>query len=163
MRSWLLAALLLSLAESGPVWPIPSDLWKPLPGSTPQKGNFIYLNSEPGDYVGGGQNYTYTPLNSLLAVTESLGLLAVTVQASVDWIGDVAVATPLERGYYGGMEGYPYNNVSVGGLYWQGNGHGCNGLLGWCSIDDVTYQNGILTFISLRFEQRCQTQKAALR
>jgi len=165
----LLAGLFLIClvgADSGPVWPIPPDLWKPTPGSTPSKGNFVYLNSQSGDCVGGGQNYTYTPLTALLSFTETWGILEVSMQGNEGWTGyfeSMSFPAALERGYYESVERYPFNNASVGGFVWSGNGCGCNTLTGWFAMDAVTYKGGNLAFVSLRFEQHCDGSSSALR
>ena len=146
----------------GPVNPIPANLWRPAPGSTPSTGDYVYLNSEAGDYIGAGLTYTYTPLNATIGVTANGGLLSVTVSG---WTGDfraMSKLSQLEVGYYPDLERYPFNNPRKGGLDWSGQGRGCNTLEGWFAIDGVTYTSGTLTAIDLRFEQHCEGGTPAL-
>jgi hypothetical protein len=148
---------------AGPVNPIPSNLWRPaIP--LPSTGNYVYVASEAGDYVGGGGTYLYTPANSTINVSANGGHLAVIVN-SYDWTGDFQGMISLEllqAGYYPDLERYPFNNPARGGLSWSGMGRGCNTLMGWFAIDAVTYSGVTLTSIDLRFEQHCDGQTAAL-
>ncbi len=63
---------------------------------------------------------------------------------------------------YSGLTRYPFDDPAVGGLDWHGEGRGCNTLTGWFAIDDVTYRNGNLSVIDLRFEQHCEGQSPAI-
>jgi len=146
----------------GPVNPIPANLWRPAPGSTPSAGDYVYLNSDAGDYIGAGLTYTYTPLNATIGVTANGGLLSVMVSG---WTGDfraMSTLSQLEVGYYPDLQRYPFNNPRKGGLDWSGQGRGCNTLQGWFAIDGVTYTSGTLTAIDLRFEQHCEGGTPAL-
>lgn len=68
----------------------------------------------------------------------------------------------IEVGYYGGLERWPINNPMKGGMDWSGNSHGSNMLTGWFVVDSVTYNNGVLTAIDLRFEQYSEGATPAL-
>ena len=61
----------------------------------------------------------------------------------------------LQPGYYADLRRYPFHNPARGGLSWSGEGRGCNTLIGWFAVDSVTYLDGVLTAIDLRFEQHC--------
>ena len=69
----------------------------------------------------------------------------------------------LETGYYGDLQRFPSHNPAKGGLEWSGFGRGCNAIAGWFVVDSVAYNGVTLTAIDLRFEQRCDSQSAALR
>lgn len=146
----------------GPVYPIPASLWQPAPGSTPATGSYVYLDSDAGDYIGLGQTYTYTPATDAITLTATGGHLSVGVAG---WSGDfqaMSTLTQLERGYYPDLRRYPFHNPAKGGLSWYGQGRGCNTLLGWFAIDGITYTNGTLTALDLRFEQHCEGGTPAL-
>lgn len=150
-------------APAGPVNPPPADLWKPAAGATPDTGNFTYLQSDAGDYIGGGQTYLYTPANATLSGSSSSGQFSIGVSG---WYGDfkaMSTLTELQPGYYGDLSRYPFHNPATGGLSWSGNGRGCNTLTGWFVVDEVTYFNAAITAISLRFEQHCEGGTPALR
>jgi hypothetical protein len=150
---------------TGPVNPPPAGLWQPAPGSTPASGNFVYLKSDPGDYIGAGQTYTYTQATAILSVNANGGHLSIGINGDTWWNGDfqaMNTLSQLQPGYYGGLERYPFHNPAKGGLSWYGSGRGCNTLAGWFVVDDATYVNGFLTSIDLRFEQHCEGGSAAL-
>ena len=149
----------------GPVDPPPAGLWQPAPGSTPPSGNYVYLESEAGDFIGAGQTYEYTQANALITVNASDGHLSLGIEGDQSWLADfqaMNILSQLEPGYYGDLERYPFHNPAKGGLDWFGEGRGCNTLTGWFAIDDVTYENGVLTAIDLRFEQHCEDNVPAL-
>jgi hypothetical protein len=155
-------------APGGPVFPVPTGLWQPPAGSTPASGNYVYLQSDSGDYIGAGQTLTYTPATNNLVVSVSGILMTVNVYElsnMLDWTGDfegMNTLSQLQAGYYGGVERYPFNNPTTGGLSWYGEGRGCNTLTGWFAVDDITFSNGDLTAIDVRFEQHCEGGTPAL-
>ena len=149
----------------GPVLPIPDGLWTPTPGITPATGNYVYLESEFGDYVGAGANYLYTPAEAIISASASGAGLHVDVNGDEDWRGDfqpMSSVARLEVGYYGNLQRFPFHNPVKGGLSWSGEGRGCNQLTGWFVVDSVTYDGNTLTAIDLRFEQHCEGGVPAL-
>lgn len=151
---------------AGPVVPPPAGLWEPAPGSTPATGTYVYFESEPGDYIGNGSTYLYTPDNSQIIVDSAVAILDVRIIIGADrWIGNFQGMNSLSRiepGYYGNLERYPFHNPVRGGLAWAGLGRGCNELSGWVVVDDVTYDGDTLTAIDFRFEQHCEGGTPAL-
>jgi hypothetical protein len=153
-------------APPGPVNPPPAGLWEPAPGATPATGNFVYLQSDAGDYIGQGQVYTHTPENAGLAVRAEAGELTVQVDGGATWWGSFQAMSTLDRlqpGYYGNLQRHPFHNPVKGGLSWSGQGRGCNTLQGWFVVDSVTYVDDRLASISMRFEQHCEGGLPALR
>ena len=128
------------LHPPGPVNPPPAGLWQPAAGATPASGNYIYLQSDGGDYVGRGRTYLYTQASAVLGFHFSGNTLTVTVNGNERWVGNFqgldAVPT-LPPGYYGGVQRWPFHNPVKGGLAWGGGGAGCNELSGWFSIDSI--------------------------
>ncbi|WP_342618568.1 Ig-like domain-containing protein [Rhodoferax sp. GW822-FHT02A01] len=165
-RSWTFQTFAPGTATTPqPFTPIPSGLWQPAPGAVPSSGNFVYLQSDSGDYIGQGRAYTYTPLNAQLALHSSSGGVQVTINGNDWWSGNFVgpnSISQLQVGYYSGLIRYPFNNPVLGGLDWSGNGSGCNTLLGWFAVDSVTYANGAVTALDLRFEQQCDGSQNAL-
>lgn len=150
----------------GPVNPPPAGLWTPAAGATPAGGNFVYLNSMPGDYIGGGTTRTFTDANAVLKVTAIGARLQVNVNGDSWWSGDFAgmnTLSQLQPGYYGNLQRYPFHNPVRGGLSWSGDGRGCNTLGGWFVVDKVSYVQDQLSEIDLRFQQNCEGGSAALR
>ncbi|MDA8100562.1 MAG: hypothetical protein M0042_13175 [Nitrospiraceae bacterium] len=146
-------------APPGPVTPPPAGLWQPVSGATPTAGNYAYLASDVGDYIGAGQTYTYTTSNATLSAGSNAGLFWINISGSKNWSGNfkaMNTLAQLQPGYYGNLQRYPFNNPVRGGLSWYGDGRGCNNLTGWFVVDTVSYANGVLQAIDLRFEQHCE-------
>jgi hypothetical protein len=149
----------------GPVSPPPDGLWQPAPGATPASGSYVHLESDPGDWIGGGQTYTYTLADSLITPSAIGGRLGLSVRGDQTWNGDfqaMSQLTPLQPGYYGNLQRYPPQNPVLGGLDWFGGVRSCNTLTGWFVVDAVTYSGATLTAIDLRFEQHCEGAGPAL-
>jgi hypothetical protein len=149
----------------GPVNPAPAGLWQAAPGTTPAAGNYVYLESVAGDYIGGGQRLTFTDATSSLRVGVSGAQASVSINGPSWWSGDFAGMRGLSRlepGYYGKLQRYPFHNPAKGGLDWGGDGRGCNTLTGWFVVDKVTYVDNAVTELDLRFEQHCDGMAAAL-
>jgi hypothetical protein len=143
----------------GPVVPAPNTLWRPAPGSVPATGDVVYLQSQPGDFVGGG-------LTSLFQSDIDVSGAGTTVDVEAGGFRGtfqgMNVIRELTVGFYGNLMRYPFHNSAEGGLTWFGNGRGCNRLMGWFAVDRVRYANGVLTGIELRFQQNCDGSTAAL-
>ena len=151
--------------QPGPVLPVPDTLWKPAAGSVPEADDYVYLDSDAGDWVGAGDEYLYTAENAELSVSASGGHLSVRVGGSASWHGDFQAMSSLDRlepGYYPGLERYPFHNPAKGGLNWSGEGRGSNTLTGWFVVDDVQYADGVLKSVDLRFEQHSEGMAPAL-
>jgi hypothetical protein len=149
----------------GPVSPPPAGLWSPPAHTIPATGRSIYLQSEPGDYVGAGETHLFTQADAVLSMSASGAHVTFSVRGNQWWAGNFAAmssAPQLAKGYYGNLQRYPFNNPVTGGMDWSGNGRGCNTLTGWFVVDDVSYVNGVLASIKLRFEQHCEGVAPAL-
>jgi hypothetical protein len=130
---------------------------KPDASFVPPSGNYVFLVSTPGDYIGGGRTELLTPPTSTMSVvTNRTAALDIAVGG---WRGEFVgmnTLSQLEPGYYGDLQRVPFHNTARGGLNWTGNGRGCNTLKGWFVVDRVSYAWGQLTAIDLRFEQFCE-------
>ena len=127
--------------------------------------NFIQLQSDAGDYIGGGQTLEYTQASAIISVSVSSNVLRIVVQGDQYWNGEFAVPSgvPLKAGTYAGATRYPFNSQAVPGLNWSGEGRGCNTLIGSFILDSLTYTGSTLASLDLRFEQRCEGGSAALK
>jgi len=154
-----------SSAPPGPVNPPPAGLWRPAQGATPATGNFVYLESQPDDWVGQGATYVYTPGNAVFLIDPVGPRIVIEVMGDQTWVAEFLAMNTLARlelGYYGGLQAYGRHNPTKGGFFWSGEGRSC-GALGWFVIDSITYSSGVLSSIELRFEQRCDGGPSALR
>lgn len=146
---------------------IPAGLWDAPAGSTPATGNYVYLSSQPGDYIGGGLNYLYTSESRTLflgAAGNSISIAA--SDGANDWTGQFVAMlslSQLAQGYYSGLQRYPFHNAMKGGFSWSGSGRGCNQLNAWVAIDKISYSGSSIAAIDMRFEQHCEGMAPALR
>lgn len=127
---------------------------------------FVRLESDADDYIGAGQTYGYTQANAVITVTARAGNLSIAIRGDEGWSGSFQAPGALSRlqpGSYDGLQRYPFHDPASGGLNWSGEGRGCNTLSGRFTVDSLTYINGDLTTIDLRFEQHCEGEAPALR
>ena len=151
----------------GPVSPPPATLWRAPADATPTSGNYVYLQSDLGDYIDNGKTSTYVPANATMSVGVGVqsSLLVDVAAGGKRWLGSFQVMNSiaqLQPGYYGGLKRFPFHNPARGGLDWFGDGRGCNMLTGWFVIDSVSYVAGAISAIDLRFEQHCEGAAPAL-
>lgn len=140
--------------------------WQPPPGTMP-RGNAFFVHSPPGDFIGQGKNYTFTPTQGDLRVTSDSnqpggGRARVLVDVGImdirrdDW-GEAAIELAncdrLHPGYYpvttrGGAD--------VAALGYQYGNRYCNQVRSAFLVDQVDYDEaGNLLRLVLRFEQSC--------
>lgn len=149
----------------GPMYPPPADLWSPAAGATPASGNYVYLQSDPGDFVGKGGTYVLTPSNSTIAATATGAAVKVIAGPDAGFVGEfvgMSSILQLQPGYYAGLQRFPFNNPTSGGMTVGAFLSGCNSLAGWFVVDSVSYVGNTLTSIELRFEQHCEGAVPAL-
>jgi len=154
----------------GPVAP-PGGLWQPPQTAIPSSGNYVYLESQPGDVLGGGQNYTYLSSDAQLSLNFIGGYSSYTSSLSVQvngWTTTygsfqlMAGVNRLEKGYYANQ--LPYNYV-LSAISWGGPMGWCSYEVkpsGWFVVDEVSYTGSDLTVVKLRFEIRCTAETSAL-
>lgn len=137
--------------------------WKPAVDAVPTTGNYVYLESQVGDYIGQGRSYLYTSADAGLVVDKNILKLGVT--GNEDWSGDFVLPNALnniQQGLYQQLQRYPFHAPEVGGLSWSGEGRGCNTLNGWISIDKVEYEGTAVKSVDFRFSQHCEGGAPAL-
>src|SRR3954452_12132362 len=59
--------------------------------------SYVKLQSDAGDYIGGGKSYEYTPGNATLQVSASGASLSVTVEGDQNWRGDFQLPNTLNK------------------------------------------------------------------
>jgi hypothetical protein len=147
----------------GPQDPPPAGLWAPDPASLPPMGNYVYLVSDPGEYIGGGRTILLTPGNGTFSVTPNLtAALRIAAGGFTGNFVGMNTLSQLQPGYYGNLQRYPFHNTTRGGLDWSAAFTGCSKVAGWFVVDKVSYALGELTAIDLRFEQHCDDTSPAL-
>jgi hypothetical protein len=141
------------------------------PGSiaVPSSGTFLYMNSEPGDYIGQGVEQLYTSDDSTIQGSFSQdggGFFASVIQGNYDhwWYVDIAAppGEPLVEGSYTGALRYPFNDGAPG-LSVSGDGRGCNTLTGQFDVNEISRAStGELLVFDATFEQHCEGADPAL-
>jgi hypothetical protein len=140
----------------------------PLPCIAPLPTGFC-LQSDAGDYIGGGRNYSVGGTASVTLNSSSTSLIGGELTDPVSggyWDFDFAspAGTLLFPGLYLQAQRYPFETGSAPGLSIDGNGAGCNTLTGTFSIEELARDPGTgLTRFSATFEQHCEGATPALR
>ena len=130
----------------------------------------LKMTSEPGDFVGAGQRYTFTPADGPFSVTRNfangVSVFFNTPTFSHFWSLDFAAPDNqfLTVGSYAGAVRYPFQPAETSGLSVFGDGRGCNTLTGSFQVLEVSYGPGddIASFRAT-FEQHCEGATPALR
>lgn len=134
----------------------------------------VYLQSDPGSYVGGAiraPNVTW--VHGVDGIFSSSGggpgLAAIQYQGSADWTFDFAaptynpqtntnIGTPLQDGMYLNATRYPFNSPTTPGMSIYGNGAGDNTSDGWFDVLDVAFDgSGNLSRLAVDFKQYDET------
>ncbi|GAA4703703.1 hypothetical protein [Nocardioides conyzicola] len=120
------------------------------------------MRSQAADYIGGGADYSYTPLNSTIRASGTPTGVHV---ASDSWTADFEPGSgdELRPGTtFTGATRYPFNE-SGPGLDISGQGRGCNSLTGTFTVHEATYDDkDRLRKLSVSFTQHCDGGRPAL-
>jgi hypothetical protein len=134
---------------------IPTDLWQPPTGATPNSGNYLYLQGKAGSYILGDYTLVYTPLNAQFTLTTAGSELTANVRGDTFWnaaFKPMVSLQQLQPGFYD----LPFGgSLAKGDFRFGGDGRGCSPTIGWFAVDSVTYNAGSLSAIDLRFKQQC--------
>src|SRR3954451_1370092 len=120
----------------------------------------VVMHSASGDYIGQGQEWSYTPANATIAAGGTRQGVSLGVDgANGDWwtadfhpgSGDI-----LAPGTTYQATRYPFNGTGAG-MDISGNGRGCNTLTGSFKVTTATFDDsGRLETIGINFEQHCE-------
>lgn len=148
----------------GPTAP-PAGLWQPPSGATPTSGTYVYLESQPDDYIGGGGTYLYTQTTARILADVGDGNVRVHVAGDEFWDGTfqgMSTLSELKPGYYRHLQSFPVHNPAFGGIDWSGESRICFSEDGWFVVDSITYSGSMVVAADIRFEQRCLGRTGAL-
>ena len=127
----------------------------------------LALNSQPGDFIGGGINQTFTPADGIFTPSRNFSN-GISVQFNGGphfWFLDFAapLGAPLATGVYEGATRWPFQSPTGPGLSVSGEGRGCNTLTGRFEVLEVVYgASGDVERFAATFEQHCEGGMAAL-
>jgi hypothetical protein len=137
----------------------------------PTSGTFLYLNSQSGDYVGGGVEQLYTSADSTVWASlpqdgNSFRVSFIQGDHVHDWSVDLAAALgqPLTVGSYAGAVGTGgVRPAGVPAMSVSGDGRGCGPLNGLFDVTELSRApSGVLLAFDATFEQHCAGTAAAL-
>jgi hypothetical protein len=149
---------------SGPITPVPFDLWR-MPNSVPTcSEKFGYIESESADeFIGQGKKLLYNNLEITYRPSTGNGWTLDIVDSSNDFMGahfnGMFFQDKIEVGYYSDVS---LQNPAKGSISVGIENRGCEGS-GWFIVDDVDYdENDDLKGISIRFNHQCESASNGL-
>ena len=125
--------------------------------------------SEPGDYIGGGQEATFTPADGTFSVypTYANGLVvSFNTSTYSHWWNlyfGAADGQVLVPGSYENAERFAFKSPGHPGLDFTGDGRGCNGITGRFDLREIELDaSGQVVKLAIDFEQHCEGMAPAL-
>jgi hypothetical protein len=122
---------------------------------------------QQGGFISDGEDHVFAlEIDDFQVTNLESGELEITINENREsW--SFAFAVPegekfLKKDYMN-ITRHPFQEGSQAGLLISGDGRGCNEVSGNFSVDDVRYEEGLLSFISLEFEQLCDDEKVSMR
>lgn len=136
----------------------------------PVTAGSLSFNGDPGDFITGGQSYSYSVAagDSFQVASEDGNHVQVSVRATNgDW-WDLNLAAPsgqtLTPGDYQGAIRYPFQAPSQPGLDLSGNGRGCNTVTGSFTVQQAAFgPHGYVQTFDATYEEHCEGGTPALR
>jgi uncharacterized repeat protein (TIGR01451 family) len=143
----------------GPQAP-PPGLWAPPANVVPASGNFLYLESDPGDFIGKGNSYLLDATDStftrfMFVEDMQIGVSRPPSDSFVLSFDHMKSIPRMEPGYYPNAQKAVTGNPTLGGLDITGNGSSCSLVNGWFVVNSVTYTGETLTAFDVTFQQFC--------
>ena len=143
-----------------------ASLWL---ASAAQAGTLLFLNSQPGDYIGQGAGRLVTAADGTFTASRNFDNgVNVDFDGSAPgdfWSVDLAapMSATLVQGAYEGAVRWPFQAASAPGLSAYGGGRGCNTLTGRFLVLEATYgADGRVQSFAADFEQHCEDGVPAL-
>ena len=115
----------------------------------------VHIDSQPGDWIGQGQDVTFTSPATTITATTYGGNSLVSISFA-GWYADFeAPDGALAAGNYEGATRYPFNSLREPGLSLTAPGRGCNELSGWYEIHEATFAGSSVLTFAVDFLQSC--------
>lgn len=129
---------------------------------------FVYLNSQPGDWIGQGQQQTLTTADGTFSVLADAGGVDISFEGfdpGIFW--DLSFGPPtgktFTRGEYEGAQRFAFHAPPKPGIDVYGDGRGCGTDAGRFLVSDLAFaQDGSLERFAVDFEQHCEGAPPAL-
>jgi hypothetical protein len=134
-------------------------------GAHAQTTGSLTMNSEPGDYIGGGQPWSYDDTTAALSTSSDGSLVTVSVFANNgDWWYVNLAAPPGETlavGAYENAVRASFRPAGSPGIDVYGVGRGCNWTHGRFDVHELTFgPHNYVISLSASFEQHCESPDA---
>jgi uncharacterized protein YjdB len=124
----------------------------------PTTGSWARFDSDPGDWIGDGNTYSYTDETASITTRASGVHFRIFIAGGEGWIGHLHLPDSLGRlqpGTYSWPNGSLSSDPTLGGVDWVSESHGCNQVTGSATVDTVRYEYDQLAAIDFSFEQEC--------
>lgn len=131
-------------------------------------GNAAFtLDSEPGEWVGAGQQFTWNQFNSKFSGGGSgAGSVSFNVDAGAhSYVATIAAPTgqTLAVGEYDDAQRTAFRAAGHPGIDIEGDGRGCNTVYGRFALREIAFDsNGLLVHFAADLEQHCEGGRPAL-
>ncbi len=125
----------------------------------------LAMSSQPGDFIGLGQQYLITLSDGTFTPSNSANVVSFFISNGDDWWTYFAGPTTarLGKGDYENAQRYPFQPSGTPGLSVFGAGRGCNTLTGNFQVLQAVYNSSsVLQSFSANFEQHCEGAAPAL-
>lgn len=127
---------------------------------------FLYFNSQPGDYVGDGLEFTLTPSDGAITTSRVDGGVFVQYTTGNSWWSLRFVppaGAEFTPGAYEWTMSWRDQSPTMPGLAVSGHGRACNTLVGRFTVLEAEYDDaGEVRKLALDYEQHCELATAAL-
>ena len=136
--------------------------------SLAQSVTALQMTSDPGDYIGQGRTYLFTPTDGAFSgQTGNNNYVRIGFDGGTNWWSltfQAANGAVLAPGIYEGATRWPFQSPTAPGLDVSGTGRGCNQSSGRFVVFEVVYgANGTVQRFAAEFEQHCEHVTPALR
>jgi hypothetical protein len=127
----------------------------------------LEFKSQPGDYIGGGIDQTFTPADGIFTAVRNFDN-GVTIDFNGGphwWFLNFAAPqdAPLLPGVYENASRWPFHSPTGAGMDISGEGRGCNRLTGRFEVLEAVYRDtGEVERFAATFEQHCEGGVPAL-
>jgi hypothetical protein len=129
---------------------------------------YLYLNSQPGDYVGQGITQTFTAADGTFTVSNGTSTVTINFSSSDNsqwWSLNFGSPRSMKfaRGQYVGAQRTPFRSPTRPGIDVYGDGRGCNTDAGQFLVSDFALAlDGTVARLAIDFEQHCEGGPPAL-
>lgn len=127
--------------------------------------SLLYFDSDPDDYIGGGQRWAFTLLDGPFSLRPIMGGVAVNFDGDEEWTLEFtgSDSQPFGLGVFENATRYPFQSSKSPGISISGAGRGCNEITGRFEVSEYgVSQGGKIQHLWIGFEQHCEGGASAL-